>query len=304
MNQFPLPSKTPLVLIVDDDRAMRGLLRLAIAKEDYRVIDAKNGEECLDKYTQFQPDIVLLDAIMPEMDGFMCCERLRSFPETTYLPILMITALDDQESVERAFIAGATDYITKPIYWTVLSRRVKHFLETSRSLKHLDYLTRQWQKHQQWQKLLQQIAQELSQPYQFSSFLNESLFQLKALTTAQRVGLHQVDGTLWAEVMDRGYPSVKRLPWQSLTLFPQNETIYQNKQIAIIHPYQPDNLSDEILGAFKQLTIKTLTLLPILKKGEVWGILWIHHCQEFYVWETGDQESLSFLGDLLAIACR
>lgn len=131
------PTKAPLVLVVDDDRSMRAILKGIIAKEGYRVIEAKNGIEAIVAFQTHQPDLVLLDALMPDMDGFNCCQHIRSLPDSSnsgavavqqQTPILMITALDDPTSVDRAFAAGATDYITKPINWAVLRQRVNKLL--------------------------------------------------------------------------------------------------------------------------------------------------------------------------------
>lgn len=139
--------QTSTILIVDDDRAMRLLLKLAIEVEGYTVIEAKDGEECLAKFAQHQPQMVLLDAVMPGMDGFTCCQCLRQqarqqsaivanspdspgweITELVEVPVLMITVLDDSDSVDRAFEAGATDYVTKPIHWAVLCQRVRRLL--------------------------------------------------------------------------------------------------------------------------------------------------------------------------------
>jgi len=141
-------SDPPLVLVVDDDRSMRALLKGVIAKEGYRVVEATNGQQAIELFQQMSPDLVLLDAMMPEMDGFTCCRSLRqllvaqpaqfesvdlSVAVTAQqpLPILMITALEDAESVNKAFAAGATDYVTKPINWAVLRQRLHKFLDSS-----------------------------------------------------------------------------------------------------------------------------------------------------------------------------
>lgn len=139
-------ANAPLVLVVDDDRSLRKLLTVAVQQSGYRTIEATNGQEALDLYQQVSPDLVLLDAMMPEMNGFTCCCRIRKIQATEALgytnmsqdsvltqqscqpPILMITALDDENSVENAFAAGATDYITKPINWSVLKHRLKRLL--------------------------------------------------------------------------------------------------------------------------------------------------------------------------------
>ncbi|MEB3360442.1 MAG: EAL domain-containing protein [Synechococcales bacterium] len=129
-------SNGSLVLVIDDDRSLRKLLSLAIQQAGYRVVEATNGQEGLALYQQVQPNLVLLDAMMPEMNGFTCCRHLRTLQSgsdndgqpATKSPILMITALDDDGSVENAFAAGATDYITKPINWAILKQRLKRLL--------------------------------------------------------------------------------------------------------------------------------------------------------------------------------
>ncbi len=121
------------ILVVDDEPTTRLLLRVAMQKEGFRVIEADNGIECLRLFKQEKPDIVLLDAVMPEMDGFSCCAALQDiydklsskFEEKISTPILIITSLDDSQSVEQAFAAGATDYVTKPIHWALLRHRVR-----------------------------------------------------------------------------------------------------------------------------------------------------------------------------------
>ena len=113
------------VLIVDDESTMRMLLRAAMRKEGFQVAEARNGIECLDAFQQRPPDIVLMDAMMPGMDGFDCCAALKKMLSDRTPPILMITSLDDPASVAQAFEAGATDYITKPIHWELLRHRIR-----------------------------------------------------------------------------------------------------------------------------------------------------------------------------------
>ncbi|MBW4487274.1 MAG: response regulator [Trichocoleus desertorum ATA4-8-CV12] len=137
---FPF-SDSPLVLLIDDDRSMRFLLAQAIKQEGYQVVEAKDGEEGLALYQQVHPDIILMDALMPIMDGFTCCTQLRTLPGGDRVPVLMITCLDDPASVDQAFVAGATDYVTKPIHWAVLRQRVRRLLETSRTTAELQQQT-------------------------------------------------------------------------------------------------------------------------------------------------------------------
>jgi PAS domain S-box-containing protein len=111
----------------------------------YQVAEASNGSEALAAYTRLQPEIVLIDTIMPVMDGFTCCTELQKLPGGANTPILMITALDDQTSVEQAFAVGATDYITKPIQWEVLRQRVSRLIKANLDVKALRQQTEQAQ---------------------------------------------------------------------------------------------------------------------------------------------------------------
>ncbi len=117
-----------LVLVADDDDLTRMMVKRMIVKLGYQVIEARNGAECVEIFEKHLPDVVLLDAMMPIMDGFTACEKINGLPEGARTPILMITSLDDDASVDRAFGAGASDYLTKPIHWAVLTQRVRRLL--------------------------------------------------------------------------------------------------------------------------------------------------------------------------------
>lgn len=155
-------SELPLVLIVDDDKFMRIQLRHAMEQSGYQVSEASDGAQAISIYLEQKPDIVLLDALMPVMDGFACCTALRTLHnehETANLPVLMITALEDQESVDQAFAVGATDYITKPIHWAVLRQRVRRLLEASQAMEALQQQTERAQLSEKQLRIALEAAQ-------------------------------------------------------------------------------------------------------------------------------------------------
>ncbi|MCC5641944.1 PleD family two-component system response regulator [Nostoc sp. CHAB 5824] len=127
-----------LVLIVDDEPFIRLILRHFLEREGYQIAEAQNGIEAIKVFKQLHPDIVLLDALMPDMDGFECCTQLELLDRSKHTPILMITGLEDQESVDRAFAVGAMDYITKPVHWPVLRQRVKRLIQQSQLQQKLE----------------------------------------------------------------------------------------------------------------------------------------------------------------------
>ncbi|MEO8600407.1 MAG: EAL domain-containing protein, partial [bacterium] len=131
-----------LVLVVDDDRSTRSALHHTLSRDGFRVEEAENGAQALLLLKRIQPDVILMDALMPVMDGFTTCARLQELPNGQAIPVLMITALDDNLSVERAFAAGASDYIPKPIHFAVLSQRVRRIVDANRTeqrIRHLAY---------------------------------------------------------------------------------------------------------------------------------------------------------------------
>jgi diguanylate cyclase (GGDEF)-like protein len=131
---------SPRIVVADDDRAMRFALHNVLQQDGYRVEQATNGQQALALCARCKPDLVLMDARMPKMDGFTACSRIRELPEVGNVPVLIITALDDDHSIERAFSAGASDYIPKPVHFAVLRQRVARMLEASRAQQHVTRL--------------------------------------------------------------------------------------------------------------------------------------------------------------------
>jgi DNA-binding NarL/FixJ family response regulator len=117
----------PKVLVVDDTPANREMLEAILSPRGYTVLSAGSGDEALAKVASDRPDLVLLDIVMPRLDGYQVCKRLRGSPASSYLPVVMITASDQEERV-RALEAGADDFIQKPFDQAELLARVKSLL--------------------------------------------------------------------------------------------------------------------------------------------------------------------------------
>ena len=123
--------KKALILIVDDDLATRLLMRASLEKSGFQVTEAENGLVALDVYKQMSPDAILMDVMMPKLDGFDTCREIRKIKGGEHIPILMVTGLEDIEAIHRCYDSGATDFITKPINWAILNYRVKYMLRAS-----------------------------------------------------------------------------------------------------------------------------------------------------------------------------
>ena len=139
------PTRAPLrrahdssVLLVDDDGVARLLTASALAERGFRVTEAASGAAALELFASEMPDIVVLDALMPDLDGFATCERLRRLAGGEHVPVLMLTGLDDETSIARAYEAGATDFFVKTnSQWTLLAERLRYLLRSARMRKEL-----------------------------------------------------------------------------------------------------------------------------------------------------------------------
>ena len=127
----------PLILIADDDETERFLQRQVLEPAGFEIIEAKNGLAALEAFNESKPDLVILDVMMPEMSGFEVCQAIRTLPGGRNTPVLMATALDDVDSIERAYQVGATDFIGKPINWPVLPHRLRYMLRAHETLQNL-----------------------------------------------------------------------------------------------------------------------------------------------------------------------
>ncbi len=118
----------PFALVIDDDRGARLLACKLLEDAGFRVGEASDGLEGMAAFERLKPGIVLLDVVMPNIDGFSVCTSIRKSPGGEHIPVLMMTGLDDIDSINRAYQAGATDFITKPINWTILKHRLRYIL--------------------------------------------------------------------------------------------------------------------------------------------------------------------------------
>ncbi|WP_310598669.1 diguanylate cyclase domain-containing protein [Desulfobulbus sp.] len=139
-----LAGSTPVILIVDDDEVIRMLMRQFLEGEGYAVVEAEDGPAALEKLAEQAFDLVILDIAMPGIDGPDVCEHIRSAMADPP-PVLMVTALDDEKSIERSYGAGAVDYIRKPLRWPVLKNRIRYILGSHRAKQELELLSRNYE---------------------------------------------------------------------------------------------------------------------------------------------------------------
>ncbi|WP_182865906.1 response regulator [Rhodopirellula sp. JC639] len=129
MSDSTLPEGTHRILIADDNVANRELLEAYLAEIDCEIETSVDGQDTLDKIASFEPDVVLLDVMMPKLSGFEVCKQIKDNPDTSHVMVLMVTALNELGDIERAVTAGTDDFMSKPVQKVELLKRVENMLK-------------------------------------------------------------------------------------------------------------------------------------------------------------------------------
>jgi diguanylate cyclase (GGDEF)-like protein/PAS domain S-box-containing protein len=127
----------PRVLVADDDPTFRMLAAAALEQEGFQVLQVCDGREALQQCAEGLPDLVFMDVQMPDLDGFEACAALRALPGGGDVPIVMVTGADDEGSIRRAYTAGGTDFMSKPVAWPLLGHRTRYLLRANQAMREL-----------------------------------------------------------------------------------------------------------------------------------------------------------------------
>ncbi|MGD1806364.1 diguanylate cyclase domain-containing protein [Dapis sp. BLCC M126] len=325
MNTQKSQNNSSVIMIVDDEQPIRYLLRKALESEGYQIIEAKSGKECLEKCSLKIPDLILIDAIMPEIDGFTCCVKLQElfsqnlsnkfFPDNNLdtnpllyqTPLLIITSLEDKESVDLAFAVGAMDYITKPIKVPVLRQRVRRILQINQLAKELKEQT-------ETARFMTFLQERIRQSLNLNDILKTTVDEIRKFLKTDRVLIYKfkLDGT--GEVVMESVTSSQESVVESMKELSDNAQDKSANQehipIADLIPYHVKFLT--------QFQVKANLVVPISKinteqtsnenfdytQEQLWGLLIVHHCSKPRKWQSSEIEFLEGLAGQLAIAIQ
>ncbi|MBK1988654.1 diguanylate cyclase [Sphaerospermopsis aphanizomenoides BCCUSP55] len=301
------PNK-PLVLVVDDDLVIQMQLRHAMQKEGYKVVEASDGKEALDIYNHLHPDIVLLDAMMPVMDGFTCCAQLQALAKDKFrdefsdiIPILMITGLNDPDSVDKAYAVGASDYITKPIHWAVLRQRVRRLLQMSWAMKELRHKIEQ-------EKLIVTITHKIRQSLNLEIILKTTVTEVRKLLQADRVIVYrfQADGsgTVLVESVGSQWEPALGKEVTDCYFVEKCGKDYKKGNVYVINNIYTADIPQCQIDLLAQLQAQANLVVPIVQDKNLWGLLVAYQCSGPREWQQLDIDLLTQLADQLVIAIQ
>ncbi len=249
--------RPPLILVVDDGMTIRLLVREALEQAGFLVEEAEDGRQALTMFQHLTPDLVLLDVMMPELDGFQTCTALRQLPTGEHIPIVMLTGLEDEGSIHRAYEVGATDFITKPINWVLLGHRVRYLLRASRAFDELRQNEEALRQEVKISTTLAQVGRDLT-----SSLATPVILERLCQLTASVLGCESSHALLWNPEQDAytpvaswGYSSPQ---WSTLrnfsaprsTLLPFFRSLAREEVIVLGGPQSQPKIPDSLLAPF------------------------------------------------------
>jgi two-component system, sensor histidine kinase and response regulator len=175
---------TPSILVIDDEPNNFDVIQTLLNNAEYIFHYASSGQRALDRVDRFQPDAILLDVMMPDLDGVEVCRRIKALPRWQSIPIVMVTALTDKKELERCLSTGAEDFITKPVNRLELIARVSSMLRIKKQHDSLQLATKKLELAVQAQAELLAIGHQIINPINVVLDVAQ-LLATSELTTAQ-----------------------------------------------------------------------------------------------------------------------
>ncbi len=203
-------SKKPLILCIDDDSTILKLTERFISNGGYDVITAENGPKGIELALSAKPNLILLDIMMPGMDGYEVCSRLQKNNDTAYIPVIFVTALGEAQTKARAFSVGAVDYLVKPISRDRLIGKIEEHIKTDKAWKAIHKVSESWHEKllsanflQFKEFLFRQLKVDPEEKFKISSVSPSNIFQAASQLGISRASMaHYI-----AEFMDIPYIS-------------------------------------------------------------------------------------------------
>lgn len=284
------------VLIVDDERLIRELLARALAERGHQLELCADGKEALAAIAARPPDLVLLDLMMPHMDGFDVLEKLRADPRTEGLQIIVLTARASQEVLQEALNAGADDYISKPFHLGEVVARVEAHLRIARYARQLDRQRRD-------NEMLVEISQRLTSRLDIQSILRDVTAHVAELLRTDRCSVVLVEpegttGRVVAASDDLGLTDREI----ALDRYPEIRRVLETREPLVVPDITADPLFDPVKDQLAQLDIRSSALFPMMEGERCIGVLFLRSTQPWASFDERGKQYGSLVANATAIA--
>ncbi len=314
-------TKPGVILVVDDTPTNLEVLFNFLSEAGFKILVAADGESALQKARYALPDLILLDVLMPGIDGFETCRRLKDNEVTQAIPVIFMTALTDTIDKVKGFSLGAVDYMTKPLQHEEVLARVRTHLR-------LQTLTRQLQEQNirleqeiqerrqaeatlrlqnQRSQLFAEVTLKIRQSLQLEEILQATVTEVQRILQSDRVLVYRIwpngTGSSVAESVLPGFPTVTGRQFLEETFPIESQQSYRQGRIRVVNEVAADPSVPACLTKFvQQFKVQAKLVVPILAQEKLWGLLIAHQCSAPRQWTEFEVELLSQLADQIGIA--
>ncbi|MBD2233290.1 response regulator [Phormidium tenue] len=313
-------AKTATILVVDDTPTNLDVLFDFLNNAGFKVLFAEDGESALEKAQYADPDLILLDILMPGMDGFETCRRLKQQETTAAIPVIFLTALTETTDKVKGLALGAVDFITKPLQYEEVLARVKTHLrlqsltqllqaqnmQLEREVQERTEAEAALQRQNQRSHLFADVTLKIRQSLQIDDILQTAVTEVKTILQADRVLIYRLwpDGTGSgvAEAVQPGFPQVLGMVFPQEVFPIESKELYRRGRIRSLVDVAQDHVAPCLVDFLRQLAVQAKLVVPILAQGDLWGLLIAHQCAGPRQWTVFETELLQQLADQIAIA--
>jgi light-regulated signal transduction histidine kinase (bacteriophytochrome) len=308
------------ILIVDDTPTNLEVLFDFLSNAGFRVLFAEDGESALEKAHYALPDLILLDILMPGIDGFETCRRLKQSESTQAIPVIFLTALTETVDKVKGFSLGAVDFITKPLQYEEVLARVETHLRIQLLTRQLQEQNHRLEHEIQERKLAEEALQrqnqrahlfaevtlKIRQSLQLDQILQATVTEVQRILQSDRVLVYRLwsDGTGSgvAEAVQPGLSQIMDYTFPE-EIFPEEaRKKYSQGRVRKLEDVHQDSQVPQCLVEFlQQFQVRAKLVVPILTKQELWGLLIVHQCNAPRRWTTFETELIQQLANQIGI---
>lgn len=309
------------ILVVDDTPTNLEVLFDFLSQSGFKVLFAEDGENAIQIANYAAPDLILLDIVMPGMDGFETCRRLKENSATCSTPVIFLTALTETVDKVKGFALGAVDFITKPLQYEEVVARVETHLRLqtlTRQLQSQNVLLGQEiekrrkieadiQRQNQRSQLFAEVTLKIRQSLQLNDILETAVTEVQKILQSDRVLIYRLaaDGT-GRGVAEAVLPGLTQVMGHTFPeeVFPEAARLEyrQGKIRKLVNVEQDSQIPTCLVDFVQQFQVRAKLVVPILVKDDLWGLLIAHQCRKPRSWSEFEAELLQQLANQIGIA--
>jgi PAS domain S-box-containing protein len=311
-----------VILIVDDTPTNLGMLCDFLTASGFEVLVAVDGESAIEQAVYAQPNLILLDILMPGIDGFETCRQLKANPSTQHIPVIFMTALGETVDKVRGFQAGAVDYVTKPIQpEEVLARITNHLtiqnlqnqlqkqnLQLQQEVKERRRAEELVRQQAQREQLLGEIVQRIRKSLNLEEILSTTVSEVRQFLQSDRVLIYRFfddwSGAIAVESTSSDELSILNTTISDPCFGESYAQRYQEGRILVIEDIYTADITPCHVDFLVSIQVRANMVVPILQGERLWGLLVAHHCCEARQWQQWEVDLLKQLSTPIAIAIQ